>query len=313
MRILVTGGAGFLGQALTFRARAAGHELTTVDRGGDVDMRCDVADAAMLAAAMAKAGPEVVVHLAALLTDAAAADPSAAVRVNVAGTASVFTAARAAGARRVVYASSVAAVGPCAEGSGDDVALRPQTVYGATKAAGEHLARSLSALPGYPAFVVLRFGWVYGPGRKRGWRVAQEVVERFARGERRVRYPDFAEPIDWTYVDDAAEVLLRALTAPLPRHAVFNVVGDRRTIRDAVAHLQRRYPGVHAEPQPAIAPASGWGLRNEGLEAVLGFAPATRLEDGIDAMLAALGGDRAAAGGPLPAAGATAAWQRSPG
>ena len=101
---------------------------------------------------MAQASPEVVVHLAALLTDAAADDPAAAVRVNVGGTAAVFAAARAAAVQRIVYASSIAAVGPCAEGSGDDVALRPQTVYGATKAAGEHLCRALSALDGYPAF-----------------------------------------------------------------------------------------------------------------------------------------------------------------
>ena len=286
MRILVIGGAGFLGDALAVRARGVGHEVATLDICGDPDFCCDVADAAALGVAMAKATPEVVVHLAALLTDAAAEDPVTAVRVNVAGVAAAFAAARASAVRRIVYASSVAAVGPCAEGSGDDVPLRPQTVYGATKAAGEHLARSLAGLPGYPACVALRFGWVYGPGRQRGWRVAQEVVERFARGDRYVAYPDFAEPIDWTYVDDAAEVLLRALTATLPRYAAFNVVGDRRTIRDAVAHLQRRYPGVHAEPRAASAPASGWGLKNDGLEAALGFVPAMRLEDGIDRMLA---------------------------
>lgn len=292
MRTLVTGGAGFLGHAFALRARGAGHEVTTVDLGVDADIRCDVADEAALGAAMAKARPEVVVHLAALLTDAAAEDPAAAVRVNVGGTASVFQASRAAAVRRIVYASSVAAVGPCAEGSGDAVALRPQTVYGATKAAGEHLARSLCALPGYPACVALRFGWVYGPGRKRGWRVAQEAIERFARGDGRVSYPDFSDPIDWTYVDDAAEVLLRALTASLPRYAAFNVVGDRRTMRDAVAYVQRLYPEVQADPQAATAPPSGWGLKNDGLEAALGFVPAICLEDGVDAMLAALARNR---------------------
>ncbi len=290
MRTLATGGAGFLGHAFAVRARRAGHQVTTLDLGGDADIRCDAADVPTLAAAMANVRPEVVVHLAALLTDAAADDPAAAVRVNVGGTAAVFAAARAAGVPRIVYASSVAAVGPCAEGSGDEVALRPQTVYGATKAAGEHLCRALSALDGYPACVALRFGWVYGPGRRRGWRVAQEVVERFARGDPHVVVPDFPGPIDWTYVDDAAEVLLRALAAPLPRFAAFNVVGDRRTIRDAVAHLQLRFPGVQVDPQAVSTPASGWTLRNDGLEAALGFVPATRLEDGIDAMLAAYQG-----------------------
>lgn len=286
VRTLVTGGAGFLGHVFAVRARAAGHPVATIDLAGDADILCDVTDAAALARAMAQTRPEVVVHLAALLTDAAADDPVAAVRVNVGGTAAVFAAASESAVSRIVYASSVAAVGPCADDSGDDVALRPQTVYGATKAAGEHLCRALSAVDGYPACVALRFGWVYGPGRKRGWRVAQEVVERFARGDRHVAVPDFPQPIDWTYVDDAAEVLLRALVAPLPRYASFNVVGDRRTMRDAVAHLQRRYPGVQVDPQAVALPASGWTLRNDGLQAALGFVPATRLEDGIDAMLA---------------------------
>ena len=293
----MTGGAGFLGHAFAVRARGAGHHVTTVDLGGDADVRCDVSDVPTLAAAMARASPEVVVHLAALLTDAAADDPAAAVRVNIGGTAAVFAAARAAAVQRIVYASSIAAVGPSADDSGDDVALRPLTVYGATKAAGEHLCRALSALDGYPACLALRFGWVYGPGRERGWRVAQEVVECFARGDRRVVVPDFPGPIDWTYVDDAAEVLLRALAAPLPRFAVFNVVGDRRTMRDAVAHLQLRYPGVQVELQTVALPASGWTLRNDGLLPALGFAPATRLEDGIDAMLAASGRDAGATRG----------------
>ena len=304
MRTLVTGGAGFLGQAFAVRARRAGHQVTTVDLGGEADVQCDVTDVPALAAAMAQVSPEVVVHLAALLTDVAANDPATAVRVNIGGTAAVFAAARAAAVQRIVYASSIAAVGPCAEGSGDDVALRPLTVYGATKAAGEHLCRALSALDGYPASLALRFGWVYGPGRERGWRVAQEVIERFARGDRDVVVPDFSGPIDWTYVDDAAEVLLRALAAPLTRFSVFNVVGDRRTMRDAIAHLQLRYPGVQVEYQAVTVPASGWMLRNDGLQAALGFAPATRLEDGIDAMLVAWRHDRVGGKPSAAAAGA---------
>jgi len=278
--------------------------VTTVDLGGEADVQCDVTDVPALAAAMAQVSPEVVVHLAALLTDVAANDPATAVRVNIGGTAAVFAAARAAAVQRIVYASSIAAVGPCAEGSGDDVALRPLTVYGATKAAGEHLCRALSALDGYPASLALRFGWVYGPGRERGWRVAQEVIERFARGDRDVVVPDFSGPIDWTYVDDAAEVLLRALAAPLTRFSVFNVVGDRRTMRDAIVHLQLRYPGVQVEYQAVTVPASGWMLRNDGLQAALGFAPATRLEDGIDAMLAAWRRDRVGGKPSAAAAGA---------
>ena len=111
------------------------------------------------------------------------------------------------------------------------------------------------------------------------------MIERFARGDAVVPYPDYPEPIDWTYVDDAAEVLLRAIEQPVPKFGALNALGDRRRVRDAVAHLRRRFPGVIAEAIPAEPPPAAWGLRNDGIAAALGFVPSTTLEDGIDAML----------------------------
>ncbi|MBM3534392.1 MAG: NAD(P)-dependent oxidoreductase [Alphaproteobacteria bacterium] len=285
MRVLITGGAGFLGRALAKRARAAGHEVTATDlKRGDV--LCDLADTAEVWAMVTKAAPEVVVHLAAILTDASQANPVRAAQINAAGTAAVFDSAMRAKAKRIVYASSIAAVGPCAEGSGDDVALNPGTVYGVTKAFGEQLARILSGLPDAPAFLALRFGWIYGAGRDRGWRPGQEVIERFARGDVEVPYPDFKEAMDWTYVDDAVEVLMRAIDHPLSgAFNVFNAVGDRRMLADAVAHLRRHFPEARAKSYPAPAPAADSGLRNDRLEAALGYAPETPLEEGIDRML----------------------------
>jgi UDP-glucose 4-epimerase len=286
VKIAVTGGAGFLGTHFAQRARNAGHAVVCVDSAGAADQTCDITDVAALTGLLQTENAQVVIHLAALLTDACASDPLDGTRVNALGTAAVFVAARAARARKVLFAGSLAAAGDCAEGSGDDVALLPRTVYGATKAFGEHLARAMSEAPDGPDFVVLRFGWVYGPGRERGWRAAQELIERFAAGERRVEFPDYPERFDWTYVDDAAEVLLRAAERPLGRFRALNVVGDRRTIRDAAAYLQQRFPGVEAAGRPARAPASGWGARNDGLERALGFAPRISLEQGIDAILA---------------------------
>jgi UDP-glucose 4-epimerase len=286
MRILITGGGGFLGGAFAVRARAAGYAVITADRQGDADHLCDIGDPAAVVALFEAAAPEIVVHLAAALTDAAAADVVAATRVNALGTAAVFAEAVARRLRRVVHASSVAAIGPCAEGSGDDVALNPRTIYGATKAFGEHLARAMHRDDG-TRFLALRFGWVYGPGRARGWRVAQEMIERFAAGDAEVPYPAVPEAMDWTYVDDAAEVLLRAAVTDLPGFAALNVVGDKRPIRDAAAHLQARFPQARAVPVPAEAPASGWGIRNDGLFEALGHVPGIGLEQGIDRMLAA--------------------------
>lgn len=88
-------------------------------------------------------------------------------------------------------------------------------------------------------------------------------------------------------------VLLRASERPLPPHAVVNVVGDKRPVRDAIAHLQRRFPDLVAEPQPARTPPAAWGLVNDRIGALLNMTPATTLEQGIDRMLAQRAAGRA--------------------
>jgi len=283
----VTGGTGFLGSALVKQARASGHETLSLDAHERADIVCDVGDPVALGVAVAATQPRAIVHLAAHLTTAADDDPLDAVRVNALGTAALFLAAERAGVERVVYASSNAAVGPCAQGSGDATPLEPRSIYGVTKAFGEQLARAMSTRHGAPRYLALRFGWVYGPGRKRGWRDVQHVIEQVIAGERHVRYPDFDAAIDWTWVDDAAAVLLRSLDRRLPTFGALNMVGDRRFVRDAFAHLQRRYPDLVAEPVAAETPPSGWGLVNDGIVSLLGAVPRTRLEQGLDRMIAA--------------------------
>ena len=283
--ILITGGCGFLGAALAARARAAGHAVTTADLLAGADRALDAADTDAIAALVADVRPHAIVHLAAGLSDAGERDPVGTTRLNALGTAAVFVAAERAHCERVIYATSISAVGPTRGPTGDDTRLKPGNVYGATKAFCEHLAATMSVRADAPAYLGLRFGYVYGPGRVRGWRDVQMIIERVKAGERRLAYPDYPDPLDWTWIDDAAEVLLRACERPLPRNAVANVVGDKRHVREAVAHLRMRFPDLGAEAVPATTPPAAWGLVNDGLEALLGFVPATSLEQGIDRML----------------------------
>jgi UDP-glucose 4-epimerase len=184
-----------------------------------------------------------------------------------------------------VYATSISAVGPVSGPTGDDTRLAPGNVYGATKAFCEHLAAAMSTRPNAPKYLGLRFGYVYGPGRVRGWRDVQMIVEKVAAGSREIDYPDYPEAIDWTWIDDAADVLLRTIERSLPRNAVANVVGDKRRMRDAIAHLQRRFPDLVAHARPARTPPAAWGLVNDGLMALVGAVPAVMLDEGIDRML----------------------------
>ena len=287
--ILITGGCGFWAPR-----SPRGHARPAIRSQRPTcwtapTVRSTRSDTDAISALVADLRPEVIVHLAAGLTDAGERDPVATTRLNALGTTAIFTAAEAARTERVVYARrrsrrSARRRAP----SATHTRLNPGNVYGATKAFCEHLAAAMCTRPNAPAYLGLRFGYVYGPGRVRGWRDVQMIVERVRAGERHLVYPDYPDPLDWTWIDDAAEVLLRTCEQPLPRNAVANVVGDKRHVRDAIAHLQRRFRGLTAEGVPARAPPAAWGAhQRRGLEGLLGYVPSTTLERGIDRMLAA--------------------------
>jgi nucleoside-diphosphate-sugar epimerase len=128
----------------------------------------------------------------------------------------------------------------------------------------------------------LRFGWVYGPGRIHGWNEIQRVIEGFAFEQPVVPYPNYAAANDWTYVDDAARVIMACLNSPRASVIAYNVSGDYRTIHEAVAYLSRRFPRVRAEPYAATLPPAFWEFRSDRLLREVGVKPTTGLEDGLD-------------------------------
>ena len=141
MRVLVTGGTGFLGRHVAVASGSAGHEVVLVDRqpvppyavaalGGTPVELADVTDHAAVSALIARHRPDVVVHLAAALTDACAEDPARGAHLNCVGTAAVLAACGQARVPRVLYASSMSALasGPGLP-RGDDRPLGPGTPY----------------------------------------------------------------------------------------------------------------------------------------------------------------------------------------
>jgi UDP-glucose 4-epimerase len=297
MRIAITGAAGFLGGSICNRLVSQGHHVLGMDRtvatlpDGCEAAECDIADRDAVRQAIRAFSPDSVIHLAALLTVEAKCDIVAATRVNTLGTAHVFAEALDAKVSQIIYASSVAALGNADTSFGDRSVPQPGSVYGATKAFSEHLATALAAQHPKTTFVGLRYGYVYGPGRQRGWREMQEMVEAAHRGDQEVVYPDYADAVDWTWVDDATEVTVRMLGAGIEESRVFNVVGDKRRMRDAAAFLAQRYPDIRFVPRNAQTPPSAWGFQNDGLQAAIGFVPHTTMEEGIENCLRSL--DRA--------------------
>ena len=154
MRILITGGRGMLGRTLV-RHWQGTHELLVADLP-----EVDITDADSLGAAFAAFRPEVVVHCAAMTNvDACESDRDKAYLLNAQGTANVARAAAHAGARLIAISTDYVFSG---DRPGDRVetdATAPNTVYGATKLAGEDAVRALC-----PDQVIARVAWLYGPG-----------------------------------------------------------------------------------------------------------------------------------------------------
>src|SRR3954465_11847661 len=154
MKILLTGAGGQIGHDLIGALVAAGHEVISTDlaprppshaHAGGVDwQRLDVTDAAAVQHMFTDIRPDIVFHLAAILSARGEKDPKLAYDVNQTGTWNVLEACRRARVNRLIFTSSIAVFGPPPSGplpdpTPDDVALHPTTMYGVTKVAGELL------------------------------------------------------------------------------------------------------------------------------------------------------------------------------
>ena len=257
MRVLVTGGAGFIGSNLVYALIASGHEVAVVDdlsTGSIANLHpaahfrsLDVLDP-LLAEVVVGFAPDAVVHLAAQ-TDVqrAIADPERDHAVNVDGTAAVARAAALAGARRILSASSAAVYGdpvtlPLTESS----AKRPANPYGSSKLAAESALAEALAGTGVD-FASMRFSNVYGP--RQDWRGEGGVVAilsaRLASGQAPVIYGDGRQTRDFIYVGDVVAFILAALDSDsplageMPDGPAYNVSTGVRTSVEQIASYLR--------------------------------------------------------------------------
>ncbi|WP_436929983.1 NAD-dependent epimerase/dehydratase family protein [Halosimplex halobium] len=277
---LVTGGTGFIGAYVAADLVDHGHDVVAFDLStdetrlaklgvdDDVDVvRGDVTDPTAVVRTVRETGATHVVHLAALLTDAAEADPRAALDVNCGGTNNVFEAARTLSdqVERVAWASSAAVYAPpdrYADGGGassaggrsggdgtawvtEDDLVYPDTLYGATKEYNEHQARVYAEAFGV-SHVGLRPTVAYGPYRETGGSAfLVDLVEKPAVGESfAVEYGD--QVIDWQYVRDIAQAFRKAAFAEESAlsQRIYNVRGECATIREAAETVRSVVPGA---------------------------------------------------------------------
>ena len=316
-RVLVTGGAGFIGSHLVDALIAQGarvrvlDDLSTGRRGnlaaaeGRFEMAVgDIRDLAVCREACEEA--ELVFHQAALgSVPRSLENPATTIGVNVQGTANVLEAARRGGARRVVYASSSSVYGdserlPKREGEEG----RPLSPYAASKCMTEQLASVFARSFGLEV-VGLRYFNVFGPRQSPEGPYAAVVPAFFreaAAGRPMRIHGDGRQTRDFTYVGDAVRANLLAAAAPAERVAggVFNVAGGQSVAIAQLAEAIRDLTGsgagaVHGPERPGDVRHSLADLARAGRE--LAYEPRVPLREGLAACLRELATDGAPAPG----------------
>jgi nucleoside-diphosphate-sugar epimerase len=307
VRVLVTGGAGFIGSHVVGRLLGLGHRVAVLDklrqycvpltpterltlaaRFAALKLGCEViegdaADPGVVASVLAGFRPTHVVHLAGVpLLSYANEHPSEAYESMIGSTATLLAALRrASDIARLVFVSSSTVYGNfVTEPATEEHPLVPKDVYGGAKLAGEVMVQSFARRFGLPCAIV-RPSAVYGPGDINR-RVTQMFVENALAG-RPLVLKDPAARLDFTFVEDAAEGIVLALLHPDAAGGVFNITrGEGCSLLDVVRILQRWVPdlAIRCEPADGLAPRRG-SLSIDRAREVMGYQPRYRLEQGL--------------------------------
>lgn len=264
MRIIVTGGAGFIGSHVVEQLIAMGHEPVVIDNlsaGSRANLPAGVVlhevDIRMPEAAdiVAAAKPDAVIHLAAHIDLRTSVEkPVFDAEVNVLGTVRMLDAAAKSGCRQFVLASSAAVYGLApATPTPEDHPTMPVTPYGAGKLSDEHYVGVFRALHGLSA-AVLRFANVYGPrqGGKGEGGVISVFASALAAGRPCRLYGDGGATRDFVYVGDIAAAVARAATEGWD--GTWNLGTTRETSVAALAAMMSAIAGSDAAPDrlPAV-------------------------------------------------------------
>ncbi|HVP01868.1 MAG TPA: NAD-dependent epimerase/dehydratase family protein [Solirubrobacteraceae bacterium] len=322
MRVLVTGGSGFIGSHVVDKLRDAGHTPVIYDRvpspfhaKGDVETVIGQLDD-LRALERAMDGCQAVMHLAAAAdVNIVAKEPLDAEACNARGTATVLEAARQSGVERVVYASTIwVYTGESGQRVDEDSALgMPNHLYTASKLAGEMYCRSYHELYGLET-TILRFGIPYGP-RARPAAVIPAFVNKALAGEALTVAGGGQQSRRFVYVEDLAVGCVRGLE-PVAANRIYNLVSDESTTIMEIAELvQELVAPVPIEDVGArTADYVGVEVSGERARRELDWTATTPFREGVSRYVAWRRDqddpEKAAAWAPVPAAAAKPARAR---
>jgi len=306
-RVLVTGGAGFIGGHLVDALLDCGARVSVIDDLSSSDashlasvlethpdrvrfIRGSILDPVALGAAAE--GARFVFHLAAVCSvPRSVEDPARSWVVNATGTMRVLVAAHKSGAQRVVFSASSSAYGDAPEmPKTEDMPPDPRSPYAASKLAGEALCRAWSASYGIDT-VSLRYFNIFGPRQRAGSAYAA-VIPAFAGallgGEPPVIFGDGAQTRDFTHADNAVRANLLAAAAPQELDGrVLNIgAGARTSINDLAARLPELLGVDPIEPRRESARPGDVRDSLASIEAArdaIGYSVVTPLDEGLAA------------------------------
>jgi nucleoside-diphosphate-sugar epimerase len=297
--MLVTGGAGFIGSHLAERLLVEGHHVRVLDnfstgRRANIEgfadrievLEEDIRDFAAVSRGVR--GAEVIFHEAALASvPRSVDDPSASNETNVRGTLNVLLAARDAGVRRVVYASSSSVYGDAPDlPKSEEMAPSPASPYAVTKLAAEHYCHVFTALYGLEC-VALRYFNVFGPRQDPASQYAAVVplfVTALLEGQAPVIYGDGEQSRDFTFVTNVVDANIAASTAPGAAGEVMNIAcGSTVTVNELLGRLRgitgSSIEARHEEPRRGDVRHSFADVSKA--RRILAFSPALGFEEGL--------------------------------
>lgn len=291
-RIVVTGSSGFVGGLAAARLAAAGHAVLGIDpvppsrAVAHATLTDDLLDPHRLRAALDDFRPSHIIHAGGVSGPMVLADqPLRIMAANVTGSMNLLEAALGAGATRFVSCSSMAAVGETkGQALPDMPPMRPDSTYGASKAAFDYVLRGLNGrLP--MQLCSLSLTAVYGPGRRTALLLSEIVAAAVAR--RPIRVPPMQS---WPYIygDDAADACIAAAFAPGLRQLRYNVACPERVgLEEIVAALRAAGLDPLVRIDTALSHASRAMMDVSAARRDFDFAPRVMIAEGVRRMVTA--------------------------
>ena len=303
MKVLVTGGAGFIGSHVCSHLLLQGHEVAVIDDfndfynpeikranirslGGGVSLHeGDIRDRDFVRGVLSQGGFDAIIHIAARAgVRPSLLNPQLYIDTNITGTHNLLAEAHQNGIGRFLFASSSSVYGLTKQVPfSEDLAL-PQTLspYAATKIAGEHLCGNYAHLYGMNV-VCLRFFTVYGPGQRPDLAI-HKFTDSIYRGKSIPQFGDGSTRRDYTYVDDIVQGVLGALRYEGPKFDIFNLGENQTTtlselILEIEKALGKKAIIERLPEQQGDMPLTAADITKA--RSLLGYNPQTKIREGI--------------------------------